>query len=351
MEDAVTIRIAAIGFQHQHIFGLVDHLLEREGVELVGLAEHDAELRAGAVERYGVRAYADYGELLAKERPRVAVLAPVNRDKPSVIAACAAAGTHVYVDKPMATTLEGNERIAEAIRRHRTLLYMAATGGYGASAAWKRLIERGALGKLVQYVDLAPHRLHLRPGTGWSRPAWSYEREQNGGLIVDLGIHGVNNWRYLSGQEVAEVAAVHANARFPEHPTLEDHASVFLTMTDGSTAFLAPSWLTPDAEPSHGRGGTVIVGTEGQLEILSPGIVHGLEQTGEREVIVLTTREKPPHRPELPSEGLPQAEDDFLAAVREGRQPRIGAEFLIESQRIALLARDAADQRKTIRVR
>jgi predicted dehydrogenase len=348
--DAVTIRIAVIGFQHQHVFGMVDHLLERDGVELVGLAEHDAELRARAVARYDVTAYADYGEMLAKERPQVAVLAPVSRDKPSVIAACAEAGAHAYVDKPMATTLEGNQRIAEAIRRHGTLLYMGASGGYGASAAWKQLIDQGALGRLVQYVSLTPHRLHLRPEMGWSRPAWSYEREQNGGPIVDLGIHGVNNWRYLSGQEVAEVAAVHGNARFPEHPALEDHASIFLTMTDGSTAFLAPSWLTPDAEPSHGRGSTVIVGTEGQLEILSPGIVHGVDRTREREDVVLTTREKPPHRPELPTE-LPQAEDDFLAAVREGRQPQITAEFLIESQRIALLARDAADQRRPIRAR
>jgi predicted dehydrogenase len=346
----VTTRIAVIGFQHQHVFGMVDHLLEREGVELVGLAEHDPDLRDRALARYAVTAYADYAELLAKERPQVAVLAPISRDKPTVIAACAEAGVHVYVDKPMATTLEGNERIAAAIRRHGTLLYMAASGGYGASAAWKELIDRGELGRLVQYVSLAPHRLHLRPEMGWSRPAWSYDREQNGGPIADLGVHGVNSWRYLSGQEVAEVTAVHGNARFPEHPAFEDHASIFLTMTDGSTAFLAPSWLTPDGEPSHGRGSTVIIGTEGQLEILSPGIVHGVDTAREREDVVLTTREKPPHRPELPA-GLPQAEDDFLAAVREGRQPRITAEFLIESQRIALLAREAAEQRRVIKAR
>ena len=347
----MTIRIAAIGFQHQHIFGLVDHLLEREGVELVALAEHDDGLRARAAERYRVTAYADHRELLERERPQVAVLAPISRDKPSVIADCAAAGAHVYVDKPMATTLEGNELIASAVRRHGTLLYMAAAGGYGASAAWKRLIDQGELGRPIQYLQLAPHRLRLRPESGWTRPAWSYERDQNGGPIVDLGVHGVNSWRYLSGQEVAEVAAVHGNARFPEYPRLEDHASIFLTMTDGSTAFLAPSWLTPDAEPSHGRGCTLIVGTEGQLEILSPGIVHGLEQTREREEVILTTRDRPPHRPDLPTEGLPQAEDDFLAAVREGRQPLVTAEFLIESQRVALLARDAADQRRTIRLR
>lgn len=347
----MAIQVAAIGFQHQHIFGMLDHLLARPEVALVALAEHDAALRAQAAARYPVTAYADYHELLARERPQVAVLAPVNSDKPAVIAACAAAGVHVWTDKPMATTLDGLTQIDAAVTKAGTLLAMSASGGYGASVAWKRLIDRGELGELVQFVNLAPHRLHLRPEGGWARPAWSYEREQNGGIIVDLAIHGINMWRYLSGREVAAVTAVHANRRFPEHPRLEDHASVLLTMDDGATAFLAPSWLTPDAEPSHGRGATYIIGTQGQLEVTSPGIAHGLERTRERQHVLVTTAGQPPHAPGFGGERLPSAEDDFLAAVATGRQPAVAAAFLIESQRIALLARDAADQHTTIRCR
>jgi predicted dehydrogenase len=349
LEANVTVRIAAIGFQHQHVFGMLEGLLGRDGTELVALAEADEGLRGLAAAKYGVRAYADYVELLEKERPAVAVLAPVNAEKAAVVAACAERGVHVYVDKPMATTLAGNEMIAASVR-HGTLLYMAAAGGYGASAGWKRLIDEGALGRLVHFVNLAPHRLRLRPEAGWARPAWSYERELNGGPIVDLGVHAVNTWRYLSGEEVAEVTAVHGNKRFAEYPNLEDHASVFLTMTDDSTAFLGPSWLTPDADPSHGRYATLIVGTEGQLEVMSPGIADGLEKARHRSEVVLTTATRGPHRPELVDDGL-TAEDDFLRAVREGGQPRITAEFLVESQRVALLARQAADERRTIRVR
>lgn len=346
----MTIRMAAIGFQHQHVFGILGALLARDGVELVAVAEADERLRARATERYPVAAYADYREMLEKKRPHVAVLAPVNAEKPRVIADCAERGVHVYADKPMATTLEGNELIAEALRRHGTIVYMAAAGGYGASASYKRLIDDGALGRLVQFVNLAPHRLRLRPEAGWTRPDWSYRRAENGGPIVDLGVHAVNSWRYLSGQEVVEVSAQHANKRFPEYPELEDHAAVFLTMTDDSTAFIGPSWLTPDADPSHGRYLTVVVGTEGQLEVLAPGIADGLEHGRHRSGVILTTKERGPHEPELPDPG-PSAEDDFLAAVREGRQPRITGEFLVESQRVALIARDAADQRRAVRLR
>ena len=66
---------------------------------------------------------------------------------------------------------------------------------------------------------------------------------------------------------------------------------------------------------------------------------------------MLTTADRPPHRPELASDGLPSQEEDFVRAVETGRSLALGANFVIESQRIALLARDAADRRRTIRVR
>jgi predicted dehydrogenase len=346
----VTIRLAAIGFQHQHIFHILDRLLAQPGVELVALAEHDDVLRGRALARYSVAGYSDYQELLAKEQVTAAALAPINRDKPRVIADCAQAGVHVYVDKPMATSLESVELIGTALASYGTIVYMAAGGGYGETAAWKRLVDDGALGRLVQFVNMAPHRLQLRPEAGWARPAWSYLRETNGGAIVDLGIHGINTWRYLSGQEVVEVSAVHGNLRFPEHRAFEDYASVFLSMEDGSTAFLAPSWLTPDAEPSHGRGATYVIGTTGQLEVISAGVAHGLTGSQDSHQVVLTTSGQPPHQPELAGDDL-TPEQDFVGAIAGGRPMRISSQFVLESQRIALVARDAADQRRPIRLR
>jgi predicted dehydrogenase len=345
----MAVRLAAIGFQHQHIFHMLDHLLAEPGVELVAVAEHDQGLRELAAGRYRVPAYADYQALLARERPGAAVLASINRDRPRVIADCAQAGAHVYVDKPMATSLEGVELIATALRSYGTIVHMAAGGGYGQSWAWRRLVDSGALGQLVQFVNLAPHRLQLRAEAGWARPAWHFLRETNGGAIVDLAIHGINTWRYLCGQPVVEVTARHGNRRFPEHRSFEDHASVLLTMADGSTAFLGPSWLTPDAEPSHGRGATYLIGTEGQLEVSSTGVAHGLTGSRDADEVTLTTAARPPHRPELPADEL-TPERDFLRAVASGQPMRIGSEFVLESQRIALVARDAADQGRAIRL-
>ena len=88
----MAVRLAAIGFQHQHIFSLIDGLLRQPGVELGGIAEPDEALRAAAAARYGVTAYADHRDLLAGEEIAVAALAPINREKPGIVADCAAAG-------------------------------------------------------------------------------------------------------------------------------------------------------------------------------------------------------------------------------------------------------------------
>src|SRR5207245_2776369 len=72
----------------------------------------------------------------------------------------------------------------------KTLLAMTVAGGYGASVGWKRLIEQGALGRLVQFVDLAPHRLHLRSNAGWTRPLALPRASAPRGLRVGLSHHG-----------------------------------------------------------------------------------------------------------------------------------------------------------------
>ena len=59
---------------------MLDRLLAEPGVTLVGLSEQDADLRERGRGRFAVTGYADYQELLARERPQAAVLAPVNRD-------------------------------------------------------------------------------------------------------------------------------------------------------------------------------------------------------------------------------------------------------------------------------
>ena len=122
-------RVAIIGHTGQGDFG---HSLEQafvgvEGAEIVALADPDAGGRRQYGERTGARStYADYREMLAAEKPDIAVLATHEMSGHlQMVLAAAAVGAHVYVEKPLATTLGEVDRMLDACERAGVLLVMA----------------------------------------------------------------------------------------------------------------------------------------------------------------------------------------------------------------------------------
>ena len=122
-------RIAIIGHTGKGDYG---HGLEQafvgvEGAEIVALADPDADGRQHYAELTGARtAYADYRDMLAAEQPDIAVIATHEMSGHlQMVLAAAAAGAHVYVEKPLATTLGEVDRMLDACDRAGVLLVMA----------------------------------------------------------------------------------------------------------------------------------------------------------------------------------------------------------------------------------
>jgi len=204
--------------------------------------------------------------------------------------------------------------------------------------------------ELVQFVASGSHRFHLPVDFGWERPAWAGDWRQAGGLIVEMGIHGINQFRWLADSPIVSISAEHGNRRFPELPHFHDHCAVLLRAADGAQGIIQSTWLTPDAEPSHGRNATFVFGTKGYVEAIGSGIAHGLQARGGRAHASVTTDDAPP-RPFQPDPGPGRsAAEDFLTQILTGRQPLVGKDFLLETVRAALLARDAAERHETIHV-
>ena len=122
-------RIVIIGHTGKGDYG---HSLDQafvgvEGAEIVALADPDAEGRRRFAELTGApAAYADYREMLAAEKPDIAVIATHEMSGHlEMVLAAAAAGAHVYVEKPLATTLGEVDRMLDACDRAGVLLVMA----------------------------------------------------------------------------------------------------------------------------------------------------------------------------------------------------------------------------------
>lgn len=114
-------RVGVIGHTGHGAYGhgidLVWNSVER--MEVVGVADADADGRAAAVKRIGAaRAYADYREMLRSEKPDIVGVGPRSLgEREQMLVATAEAGAHIFTEKPFATYPSEADRIVEAVRR------------------------------------------------------------------------------------------------------------------------------------------------------------------------------------------------------------------------------------------
>lgn len=98
-----------------------------EGADIVALADPDAEGRKAAVEKTGAaRSYADYREMLEKEKPDIAVVASREiGDHRDLVLACAAHGAHIYLEKPIAASPAEADEMLAACEKSSSLFIIA----------------------------------------------------------------------------------------------------------------------------------------------------------------------------------------------------------------------------------
>ena len=148
-------RVAVIGRTDKGNYGHgLDRVwLEIDEAEVVAVADADAGGRKRAAERLRVRAaYADYREMLRKERPRIVSVAPRWLDAHhDMVLACAEHGASVFLEKPMCRTLAEADAMVDACERSHVKLAIAHQTRYSPKIQVVRdIIAQGRLGKVLE---------------------------------------------------------------------------------------------------------------------------------------------------------------------------------------------------------
>ena len=112
-------------------------------------------------------------------------------------------------------------------------------------------------------MGTGPHRLSAA-----SRPAWFFDFAQYGGILCDIGSHQCEQFLHFTGAADARVnfSAV-ANYGNPDHPELEDFGEASFTADNGASGYFRCDWFTPDGLRTWGDGRTILLGTEGFIEM------------------------------------------------------------------------------------
>ncbi len=133
--------------------GLIAIFNGRENIVIVGVADADAAGRAKAVAQLkGARGYADFRELLEKEKPDLVSVAPRQTgERQAMVLAALRAGAHVYSEKPFTTTLaEADELLVEADKRKRKIAVAHQMRLSPNVQALKKAVGEGLLGDLLE---------------------------------------------------------------------------------------------------------------------------------------------------------------------------------------------------------
>lgn len=156
-----------------------------EQVDVVAVADEDEKGRTAAAKRLKVsKAYADYREMLDKERPQIVSVAPrwldCHRD---MVLACAEHGCHVFLEKPMCQSLEQADEMIAALEKRNLKLAVAHQTRYSPALqhVWK-IISEGRLGDILE----------LR-GRG------KEDRRGGGEDLMVLGTHVMDLMRFFAG--------------------------------------------------------------------------------------------------------------------------------------------------------
>ena len=186
---------AAIGHTGRGNFGhgLDIVFAHRPDVQVVAIADPDPAGRARAQARaQASRAYADYREMLERERPQLVSVAPRHTDQHhAMVSAALAVGAHVYCEKPFTRTLaEADELLAQASRVNRRIAVAHQGRLAPDTLALKRRLEDGALGELLEI------RVHGKQ-----------DRRAGGEDMVVLGTHQFDLVRYFVGSDAEWCAA------------------------------------------------------------------------------------------------------------------------------------------------
>lgn len=256
---------AAVSLDHGHIYGMTNGLLEAGGT-LKWVYDPDPAKAAAFAKRYPqVQIAEDEQQILQDPEVKLVAGAAVPSERCALGLRVMDHGKDYFTDKCPFTTLDQLEqarmKVAETGLKY--AVYYSERLHVESAVHAGDLIKDGAIGRVLQVLGLGPHRLNAP-----SRPQWFFEKAKYGGILTDIGSHQIEQFLYFAGCRDAEVVSSRvANYNHKEYPELEDFGDANLIGDNGATNYFRVDWFTPDGLSTWGDGRTLILGTEGYIEL------------------------------------------------------------------------------------
>jgi len=230
-----------------------------EGARLVAVCDSDLARADAIAAKFKVSAYADLNEMLARDDiDAVAVLTPSGMHPQHAIA-CARAGKHVVVEKPMALRLQDADDMIRACDEAGVKLFVVKQNRFNVPIVKAReALDAGRFGKLV----LGTVRVRwCRDQAYYNQDAWRGTWAQDGGVLTNQASHHIDMLEWFFG----DVVSVHARSTTAlVKIETEDTAVATLKFRNGALGIVE---ATTAVRPADLEGSLSILGEKGTVEV------------------------------------------------------------------------------------
>jgi predicted dehydrogenase len=310
---------------------------ELPDTHLTAVADANLELAESTAQRFGVRGYQDYREMLEVEQPEAVSIAVPTALHEEVARVALEMGSHVLVEKPIAATLEEGRRMiehAQTLGRHLMVGHIVRFNP--AIQTLKQKLLAGDLGRIFQIIcrRVGPFPARIR----------------DVGCVIDLAPHDLDLMRFLTGLDPMRV---YAETERRIHTSHEDLLLGLLRFPDGVTGHLEINWLTPTKVRE-----VIVLGERGMYRVddltqdlyffenaqangsLWPGL-QTLKGVSEGSMVRFSLQRYEPLKAELQA---------FLKSVEQGIPAPVRGEDGLAALRLALALVESGQSHRTIEV-
>jgi predicted dehydrogenase len=272
------------------------------------------------------KAFGDYREMLDAVKPDIVTIACHYADHAQVGIEAIKRGHHVFMEKPLATTMEGFNALRAAFDAADVQLSCMLGLRYDPAfmTAW-RAVQHGAIGDVRLMTAQKSYKLGRRP-------EWNHDRDRFGGTIPWVGSHAIDWLHWFSGAAFERVYAAHSTYANDDHGGLEASALCHFTMTGEVFGGVNIDYLRPAKAPSHGDDRIRVAGADGVIDV-SGGRVELIDGSGVRE---------------MPLEPKREIFGEFIDQVAGMSMSLISAEDAFTTTHACLLARQSADEGRIV---
>ena len=258
-------RVGVIGLDHSHIGGMCASLREA-GAGIWKVYDRDPAKRDAFCKQYGAQAASCEEEILEDESIRMVASAIVPNERGPLGVRAMLHGKDYFVDKTPFTRQaqidEARRVCKETGRKYFCYFSERLCTESGILAGY--LIDAGAIGRVLQVTGFGPHRI----GDPASRPDWFWKKKESGGILCDIGSHQIEQFLSYTGARSARVTSARiANYAHKDTPEFEDFGDASLVADNGASNYYRVDWFTPDGLSNWGDGRTIILGTDGYMEL------------------------------------------------------------------------------------